>query len=83
MSTRWLEAATVYVNGNPADAARMYAQIGSQPDEAYARLRAAEELLAADRRGEAEAELNQALDFYRRVGAVRMVREAEALLAPT
>jgi thioredoxin-like negative regulator of GroEL len=83
VTTRWLEAALAYAQGKPAEAARVYAQIGSQPDEAHARLRAAEALVVADRRSEAEDELTRALEFYRRVGATRMVREAEALLAPT
>jgi hypothetical protein len=69
--------------GNAMAAARIYAQIGAQPDEAHARLLAAESLLQAGRRDEAETELARALDFYRRVGATRMIREAEALLAPT
>jgi hypothetical protein len=55
--------------------------MGSLPDEAYARLRAAETLAAAGRRDEGGEELERALEFYRRVGAVRYLREAEALLA--
>jgi hypothetical protein len=39
-------------------------------------------LVSQARRREAEAELNLALDFYRRVGAEAYVREAEGLLAP-
>ena len=64
-----------------ARAAELYAQIGSQLDEADARLRAAERLAAAGRRGEADAQLEQALAFYRSVGATRYVGEGEALLA--
>jgi hypothetical protein len=48
---------------------------------ADARWLAAETLAAVGRRGEAEAELEQALAFYRSVGATRYVREAERLLA--
>jgi tetratricopeptide (TPR) repeat protein len=81
--TRWLEAATRYAAGQFAEAASLYAQIGSQPDEAYARLRAAEQLIQANRRAEADEELATALEFYRRAGAARMVSEAECLLAPT
>ena len=80
MRTRWLDAALALA-GNPAEAARIYAQIGSLPDEAHARLRAAEALAAAGRRQEADEELSLALDFYRAVGATRYVREGEVLLA--
>jgi class 3 adenylate cyclase/tetratricopeptide (TPR) repeat protein len=81
--TPWLEAATALASGRFQEAARLYARIGSLPDEADARLRAAGALLAKRRRGEAETELDRALDFYRRVGAEAYVREAEALLAPS
>jgi tetratricopeptide (TPR) repeat protein len=80
VQTRWLEAALALVD-NPAEAARIYAQIGSLPDEAHARLRTAEALAAAGRRPEADEELARALDFYRAVGAARYAREGEALLA--
>jgi hypothetical protein len=69
--------------GDAARAARLYAEIGSQPDEAHARVRAAEALLAAGHRGEAERELEQARDFFRRVRADAHLRAAEELLAPT
>jgi class 3 adenylate cyclase/tetratricopeptide (TPR) repeat protein len=80
--TRWLEAALTVTGGGDAPAARLYAEIGSEPDEAYARLRAAEALLTAGRRGEAEQELERALAFFRGVGALTYARRAEALLAP-
>ena len=69
------------VRGDTSEAAGIYATIGSLPDEAYARLRAAEALANAGRRDEADVELDRALDFYRSVGAARYVREGEALLA--
>jgi ATP/maltotriose-dependent transcriptional regulator MalT len=81
--TRWLEASIALFEGNAMETARIYAQIGAEPEEAHARLLAAETLLHAGRRDEAETELARALDFYRRVSATRMIREAEALLAPT
>jgi hypothetical protein len=37
--------------------------------------------VAEGRRAEADAQLEQALAFYRSVGATRYIREAEALLA--
>jgi class 3 adenylate cyclase/tetratricopeptide (TPR) repeat protein len=81
--TKWLEAATAVASGDATGAARLYAAIGSQPDEAYARLLAAEVLLSAGRREEAERELEQACAFFRQVGAGAHLRAAEALLAPT
>ncbi|MGH3032195.1 MAG: hypothetical protein ACRDNE_15820, partial [Gaiellaceae bacterium] len=81
--TRWLEAATAQAAGDSGRAAGIYAEIGSLPDEAYARLRAAENLVDAGRRGEAEAQLMLALDFFRAVDAAGYLRESEALLATT
>ena len=49
-------------------AAARYAELGSVPDEAFARLRAGERLLAAGRRSEGDRQLEQALAFYREVG---------------
>ena len=49
----------------------------------YACLRLAKEVLAEESRAEADAELRQALAFYRSVGATRFIREGEALLAET
>ena len=81
VKTRWLEAAVALAEGDPREAAGIFAQIGSLPDEAQARLRAAEVLAAAGRPQEADGELARALDFYRAVGATRYIREGEALLA--
>jgi hypothetical protein len=64
----WLEAAYALVAGDPARAVRTYAEIGSRPDEAYARLQAAHRLLAAGQTAEADAELAIASTFYRDVG---------------
>ena len=49
--------------------------------EAYARLRAAENLVREGRRAEADAELERSLAFWRTAGATAYVREGEALLA--
>jgi tetratricopeptide (TPR) repeat protein len=65
----WLEAATAVAGGDFERAADAYARIGSLPDEAFARLRAADRLLAAGRPGDADAQRQRALAFYRRVGA--------------
>ena len=77
----WRQATDALLSGEPARAAEIYSEIGSRPDEAYARLRAADLLLREGRRAEADTELQQALSFWRSVGATAYVREGEALLA--
>jgi hypothetical protein len=79
--TPWAEAARAVATGKFEQAAPLYAEIGSLPDEALARLCAARRLAAASRRDQARAELDRALAFYRRVKAERYVQEGEALLA--
>lgn len=79
--TPWTEAARAYAQGNFVAAAEILQRIGSKPAEAEARLRAAEQLVTEGRRAEADEQLEQALAFYRSVGASRYVRECEALLA--
>jgi class 3 adenylate cyclase/tetratricopeptide (TPR) repeat protein len=73
LRTRWLAAALAFVAGDFVGAADLYAEIGSRPDEAYARLLAG---LAGDR-----DQLSEALDFFRAVDAVRYTARAEAALA--
>jgi len=80
-STPWLEAATLWAEGELERAADLLGEMGSLPDEALARLRAADKLVAAGRRAEADEQLGRALAFFRSVGAITYVREAEALLA--
>jgi thioredoxin-like negative regulator of GroEL len=79
--TSWTAAARLHAAGDPAGAADVYERIGARPDEAYARLSAAKELVAAGRRADADEQLARALGFFRSVGAIRYVREGEALLA--
>jgi hypothetical protein len=55
--------------------------MGAARSAAFARLRAAEALVKAGRRAEADEQLHQALTFFHSVGATRYVREGEALLA--
>jgi class 3 adenylate cyclase/tetratricopeptide (TPR) repeat protein len=74
--TRWLEAALRAGEGDWQNAAGLLAQIGSLPDEADARLRAAADFAAAERTAEAERELFLANAFYRRVGALASVARA-------
>jgi class 3 adenylate cyclase/tetratricopeptide (TPR) repeat protein len=79
--TLWLQAAAAVAAGDYNHAADLYTQIGSQPDEAYARLNAAKQLVTAGRRTEASGALKRALAFFRQVNANGYLREAEALLA--
>ena len=81
--TPWIDAARAFADGDFAAAAAKYAQIGSLPDAAYARLRAAQALVEQGRRNEVDEPLQDALAFYRSVGATRYLREGEALLAAT
>ena len=78
--SRWYEAGTAYAEGRYTDAADTLAAIGARTDEARARLRAGRQLLEHGRAGEAEAQVERALAFWRSVGATRYVRDAEALL---
>jgi hypothetical protein len=79
--TPWLQAATAMAAGRFEQAADRYAEIGSLPDEAFARLRAAEQLLGAGRQAGGTAQLQRALAFYRQVGAAGYLREADAVVA--
>jgi tetratricopeptide (TPR) repeat protein len=79
--TPWLQAATALARGEFRRAADLYTEIGSRPDEAFARLSEGRWLLANGRRAEGNAMLGRALAFYREVGAVAYLREGEALLA--
>jgi hypothetical protein len=81
ISSRWVDAAASIVAGDDLTAARIYATIGSLPDEAEAAVRAAEALSRAGRDPEASAALASALTFYRSVGATRWLKRAEALVA--
>jgi hypothetical protein len=75
--TPWLRAAAALAAGEFELAADRYAEIGARPDEAYARLLAAE-LLTTGR--PADAQLGSALAFYRQVNAAAYLHQAEALL---
>jgi hypothetical protein len=81
VATRWLDAAQAYAAGSFEEAADILGDIGSAPEEAFARLRAAEALIQAGRRAEGNAQLQRALAFFRSVGATAYIREAESLFA--
>jgi hypothetical protein len=80
-STPWLQAATAVAMGEFERAADLYVAIGSLPQEAFARLQAAEQLLADGRGTEANVQLRQALRFYRETRASAYLCQAEVLLA--
>jgi hypothetical protein len=71
--TLWRKAALAYTEGDRAGAADILGEMGNHTDEAYARLRAAEE-------GGGDEQRDRALAFYQGVGATAFVRRAEALL---
>jgi class 3 adenylate cyclase/predicted ATPase len=81
LQVSWTEAARAYVSGDLARAAEICGEIGAKPQEAEARLRAAEALLEQGSRAEADAQLERALVFWRSVGATRYVQRGESLLA--
>jgi tetratricopeptide (TPR) repeat protein len=83
VATLWFDAAASAAEGAWPRAAGLFAEIGSAPDEAFARLRAAEELLAAGRRSEAEPQLAAALVFYRQAKATAYIERAEEALEAT
>jgi tetratricopeptide (TPR) repeat protein len=65
------------------EASELYAEGGLVIFEAEARLRAAEQLLAAGRSAEGEVELAKALSFYRSVGATLFIQRGEQLVVKT
>jgi class 3 adenylate cyclase len=76
-----MRAARLVFAGRTVEAADMYPQVDGAYSEASVRLLAAEQLAAAGRPAEADVQLQRALAFFRAVGASRIVRRAETLLA--
>jgi tetratricopeptide (TPR) repeat protein len=81
VQTAWHNVIRAYLASDFVAAADVLSEIGDAVEEALARLRAAEELVAQGRRAEADEQLQKSLAFWRSVGATRYVREGEALLA--
>jgi hypothetical protein len=77
--TLWLGAVVASLAGDFATAAERFAEIGSRPDEAFARLQAAKVLMDGGRHHEARGELRRAVAFYGAVDATTYLREANAL----
>jgi tetratricopeptide (TPR) repeat protein len=73
----WIDAGELIASGQFAAAADLLGEKGLRTEEAYARLRAAEELNGFAR----AAQLERALAFYRSVGASSYVMRGEALLS--
>jgi class 3 adenylate cyclase/tetratricopeptide (TPR) repeat protein len=73
--TPWLDAGLALGRGDPAAAAEIFAEMGALPFEAEARLLAA--------RMGIDARLDDAITFFRRVGATAYLAEAERRLATT
>ncbi len=78
--SRWKTAALGILDRDYALAATMFREIGVGVEEAYAHLRAAEQRASEGRHARAEPHVEQALDFYRSVGATFYIRRAEQLL---
>jgi hypothetical protein len=76
LPSRWLDATRAFAGGDPIRAARIYTEIGSRPDEAYARLEAARQLMVAGHAVEANGQLALARSFYREVRASAHLAEA-------
>jgi predicted ATPase/class 3 adenylate cyclase len=79
--TLWHEGARRIASGDLAGAAEIYVEIGSVPDEVYARLRAAEQFVRGGRRPDADAQLRLVLPALSELEATAWQAEAEALLA--
>jgi tetratricopeptide (TPR) repeat protein len=77
----WLRLVEAITVGDLLGAAEISAGMGDRSSEAFARLRAAAQLVGQGRRAEADVQLAAALAFHRSVGAARYVREGERLLA--
>jgi hypothetical protein len=73
----WHDTARAILQGDLTEAADIIESIGHTASAAYARLRAAEALAAAGRDAEAAAQYARAESFYRKVGAIRFLRDRE------
>ena len=78
---RWARVAQLALDGDFVAAADTLDDMDRPDLSAHARMRAAEQLVGAGRRVEADEQLSKALAFFRYAGATRYIGEAEALLA--
>jgi len=79
-ATPRVSAGKLLLSGQVLEAADAYARIDPE-EEAAARLFAAQRLATDGRRGEAAAQLQRGLAFFRAVGASKIVRDSESLLS--
>jgi len=75
----WRDAAAAMLHGDNVEAAERFAMIGVLPEEAQARLLAAEAFAAAGRQDDAEAQLARCIPFFESVGATAYVRHGKKL----
>jgi hypothetical protein len=75
----WRDAAAALLHGDNVEAAERFAKIGVLPEEAQARLLAAEAFAAAGRQDDAEAQLARCVPFFESVGATAYVRRGKKL----
>ena len=75
----WIVSARAIATGDVELAARLLAEIGCPPAEAYTRLKTAEIFATAGRSEDAARQLEAALSFYRDVRATRFLRHADAI----
>jgi class 3 adenylate cyclase/tetratricopeptide (TPR) repeat protein len=77
--TRWYEAVSAAIDGDHERAADLYAAMGARPEEARARVRAAEQALASGDMPRAHGQLEPALRVFTRVGAKGDVEHCNTL----
>jgi class 3 adenylate cyclase/tetratricopeptide (TPR) repeat protein len=77
----WKRVAELMLAGKFEEVAEISATMGVKHFENRARVRAARAMLKEQRPADAEAQLQQALGWFRSVSATRYIREAEQLLA--
>jgi DNA-binding SARP family transcriptional activator len=73
----WRDAATAMLSGHYLEAAERFTAIGVQPEEAHARLLAAEAFATTGNDAEAHLQLAAARPFFETVGASTYVRRAD------
>jgi hypothetical protein len=78
----WRDAAAALLRGEHIEAAERFAAIGVSPEEARARLFAAEALAAGGRQREADSQLTLCVPFFERVGAAECLRRSAELRVP-
>ncbi|MFN2491205.1 MAG: hypothetical protein ABR529_16045, partial [Actinomycetota bacterium] len=81
LPSRWIQAARLWASGDLSGAVDRFEEIGSAADEAYARIREAERLVATGRRAEAEPFLARVLELSQGMRATGFISHAGRLLA--